>query len=117
VGAFSGGERGGRRRNGLKQAETSKRNVQLDGATGLAQSCIGQAQLAQICAFPTAVTDLSRKAEGLGVPGVRVDGMDVLAVRETVAEHIRIAREDRQPTLVEAFTYRYRGHSAADPEV
>jgi pyruvate dehydrogenase E1 component subunit alpha len=34
-----------------------------------------------------------------------------------VAEHIRIAREDRTPTLVEAFTYRYRGHSAADPEV
>jgi pyruvate dehydrogenase E1 component alpha subunit len=65
----------------------------------------------------SAVTDLSRKAEGLGVPGVRVDGMDVLAVRETVAEHIRLAREDHQPTLVEAFTYRYRGHSAADPEV
>jgi pyruvate dehydrogenase E1 component alpha subunit len=65
----------------------------------------------------SAVTDLSRKAEGLGVPGVRVDGMDVLAMRETVAEHIRIAREERQPTLVEAFTYRFRGHSAADPEV
>jgi TPP-dependent pyruvate/acetoin dehydrogenase alpha subunit len=63
------------------------------------------------------VPDLSHKAEGLGVPGVRVDGMDVLAVRETVAEHIRIAREDRKPTLIEAFTYRYRGHSAADPEV
>jgi pyruvate dehydrogenase E1 component alpha subunit len=41
----------------------------------------------------------------------------VLAVRETVAKHIRIAREDRKPTLIEAFTYRYRGHSAADPEV
>ena len=65
----------------------------------------------------SAVTDLSKKAEGYGVPGVRVDGMDVLAVRETVAEHIRMAREDRKPTLVEAFTYRYRGHSAADPEV
>ena len=65
----------------------------------------------------SAVTDLSRKAEGLGVPGVRVDGMDVLAMRDTVAEHIRLAREDRQPTLVEAFTYRFRGHSAADPEV
>ena len=65
----------------------------------------------------SAVTDLSRKAEGYGVPGVRVDGMDVLAVRETVTEHIRIAREERKPTLVEAFTYRYRGHSAADPEV
>jgi pyruvate dehydrogenase E1 component alpha subunit len=65
----------------------------------------------------SAVTDLSRKAEGLGVPGVRVDGMDVLAVRETVAEHLELARTERQPTLVEAFTYRYRGHSAADPEV
>jgi pyruvate dehydrogenase E1 component alpha subunit len=65
----------------------------------------------------SAVTDFSKKAEGLGVPGVRVDGMDVLAMRETVAEHIRIAREDRRPTMIEAFTYRFRGHSAADPEV
>jgi pyruvate dehydrogenase E1 component alpha subunit len=65
----------------------------------------------------SAVTDLSHKAEGYGVPGVRVDGMDVLAMRETVAEHIRLAREERKPTLVEAFTYRFRGHSAADPEV
>src|SRR4051795_9790491 len=65
----------------------------------------------------SAVTDLSHKAEGYGIPGVRVDGMDVLAVRETVSEHIRLAREDRKPTLIEAFTYRYRGHSAADPEV
>jgi pyruvate dehydrogenase E1 component alpha subunit len=65
----------------------------------------------------SAVTDFSKKAEGLGVPGVRADGMDVLAMRETVAEHIRIAREDRRSTLVEAFTYRYHGHSAADPEV
>jgi pyruvate dehydrogenase E1 component subunit alpha len=65
----------------------------------------------------SAVTDFSKKAEGLGVPGVRADGMDVLAMRDTVAEHIRLAREERRPTLVEAFTYRYRGHSAADPEV
>ena len=65
----------------------------------------------------SAVTDFSKKAEGLGVPGVRADGMDVLAMRETVAEHIRLAREERTPTLVEAFTYRYRGHSAADPEI
>ena len=65
----------------------------------------------------SAVTDLSQKAECLGVPGERVDGMDVLAVRECVAEHLRRAREDRRPTLVEALTYRFRGHSAADPEV
>ena len=43
--------------------------------------------------------------------------MDVLAVREAVAEGIRLAREEQRPTLIEAFTYRYRGHSAADPEV
>ena len=65
----------------------------------------------------SAVTDLSQKAECLGVPGERVDGMDVLAVRECIAEHLRLAREERQPTLVEALTYRFRGHSAADPEV
>jgi pyruvate dehydrogenase E1 component alpha subunit len=65
----------------------------------------------------SAVTDLSSKAECLGVPGERVDGMDVLAVRECVAEHVRQAREERRPTLVEALTYRFRGHSAADPEV
>jgi pyruvate dehydrogenase E1 component subunit alpha len=65
----------------------------------------------------SAVTDLSKKAECLGVPGERVDGMDVLAVRECVAEHVRQAREERRPTLIEALTYRFRGHSAADPEV
>jgi pyruvate dehydrogenase E1 component alpha subunit len=65
----------------------------------------------------SAQTDLSKKAEGYGIPGTRVDGMDVLAVREWVAEGIRQAREESRPTLLEAFTYRYRGHSAADPEV
>jgi len=65
----------------------------------------------------SAQTDLSKKAEGYGVPGQRIDGMDVLAVREAVAEGIRLAREERRPTMLEAFTYRYRGHSAADPEV
>jgi pyruvate dehydrogenase E1 component alpha subunit len=65
----------------------------------------------------SAQTDLSKKAEGYGIPGTRVDGMDVMAVREGVAEGLRTAREDARPTLLEAFTYRYRGHSAADPEV
>jgi pyruvate dehydrogenase E1 component alpha subunit len=64
----------------------------------------------------SAVTDLSKKAEGFGVPGTRTDGMDVLAVHETVGEAVRKAREDRQPQLVEAVTYRFRGHSMADPE-
>ena len=64
----------------------------------------------------SAVTDLSRKAEGFGVPGVSCDGMDVLDVHKTVGEAMRKAREDRQPQLVEAVTYRFRGHSMADPE-
>jgi pyruvate dehydrogenase E1 component alpha subunit len=65
----------------------------------------------------SAQTDLSKKAEGYGIPGQRIDGMDVLAVRDAVGEGIRLAREERRPTLIEAFTYRFRGHSAADPEV
>lgn len=65
----------------------------------------------------SAQTDLSKKAEGYGIPGERIDGMDVVAVREGVAEGIRLAREEQRPTLLESFTYRYRGHSAADPEV
>jgi TPP-dependent pyruvate/acetoin dehydrogenase alpha subunit len=65
----------------------------------------------------SAVTDLSKKAECLGVPGERVDGMDLLAVRQCATEHVRQAREDRRPTMIEALTYRFRGHSAADPEV
>jgi pyruvate dehydrogenase E1 component alpha subunit len=65
----------------------------------------------------SAQTDLSKKAEGYGISGTRIDGMDVMAVREAVAVGLRAAREDSRPTLLEAFTYRYRGHSAADPEV
>jgi pyruvate dehydrogenase E1 component alpha subunit len=65
----------------------------------------------------SAVTDLSRKAEGYGIEGERIDGMDVLAVRDRVAAHLDIARTEGRPTLVEAFTYRYHGHSAADPEI
>jgi pyruvate dehydrogenase E1 component alpha subunit len=64
----------------------------------------------------SAVTDLQRKGESLGVPGMRCDGMDVLETHEVVAEAVRRVREDRQPLLVEAVTYRFRGHSMADPE-
>jgi pyruvate dehydrogenase E1 component subunit alpha len=65
----------------------------------------------------SAQTDLSKKAEGYGVPGTRIDGMDVIEVREAVSEGLRSAREEERPTLIEVVTYRYRGHSAADPEV
>jgi len=64
----------------------------------------------------SAVTDLSKKAEGYGVPGSQCDGMDVLDVHAATTEVLRKAREDRQPQLLEAVTYRFRGHSMADPE-
>jgi pyruvate dehydrogenase E1 component alpha subunit len=64
----------------------------------------------------SAQTELSKKAAGFGVPGSKCDGMDVLDVHETVAGALRCAREERRPQLVEAVTYRYRGHSMADPE-
>jgi len=64
----------------------------------------------------SAVTDLSRKADGFGVPGARCDGMDVLDVHAHTCEALQKAREDRHPQLLEAVTYRFRGHSMADPE-
>jgi pyruvate dehydrogenase E1 component alpha subunit len=64
----------------------------------------------------SAVTELSRKSEGFGVPGTRCDGMDVLEVHAVVSEALEKARGGREPQLVEAVTYRYRGHSMADPE-
>jgi pyruvate dehydrogenase E1 component alpha subunit len=64
----------------------------------------------------SAVVDLSVKAQGFGVPGSRCDGMDVLDVHAAVSEALRCAREERKPQLVEAVTYRFRGHSMADPE-
>ena len=64
----------------------------------------------------SAVTDLSKKAEGFGVPGMRCDGMDVLDVHAVTSEALERTRKDRQPLLLEAVTYRYRGHSMADPE-
>jgi pyruvate dehydrogenase E1 component alpha subunit len=64
----------------------------------------------------SAVTDLSLKSEGFGVPGTRCDGMDALDVHSVVTDALRCAREERRPQLVEAVTYRYRGHSMADPE-
>ena len=64
----------------------------------------------------SAITDLSKRGDGYGVPGARCNGMDVLDVHDTIEEALRAAREDRVPQLVEAVTYRFRGHSMADPE-
>jgi pyruvate dehydrogenase E1 component alpha subunit len=64
----------------------------------------------------SAVTDLQRKGESLGVPGMRCDGMDILDTHRVISEALARVREDRRPLLVEAVTYRFRGHSMADPE-
>jgi pyruvate dehydrogenase E1 component alpha subunit len=44
-----------------------------------------------------------------------VDGMDVLAMRQATQRAVKRAREESQPTLLEARTYRYMGHSMSDP--
>ncbi len=64
----------------------------------------------------SAVTDLQRKGESLGVPGLRCDGMDVRDTYRVVCEAVGRVREERRPVLIEAVTYRFRGHSMADPE-
>ncbi len=63
----------------------------------------------------SARTELHRRGEAYGIPGLHVNGMDVLEVREagrTAAEH---ARSGEGPYILEMETYRYRGHSMSDP--
>jgi pyruvate dehydrogenase E1 component alpha subunit len=62
-----------------------------------------------------AVYDVYRRACSYDMAEETVDGMDVLAVHETVSRAVERAREDQLPTLIEARTYRYMGHSMADP--
>jgi pyruvate dehydrogenase E1 component alpha subunit/2-oxoisovalerate dehydrogenase E1 component alpha subunit len=62
----------------------------------------------------TAVKDISLKAPGYGMPGVRVDGNDVLGVYLAVREAATRAREGNGPTFIEAVTYRMGGHSSSD---
>nr|QCI08380.1 Pyruvate dehydrogenase E1 component alpha subunit [Ptilothamnion sphaericum] len=60
--------------------------------------------------------EIHKKAEAFGLPGIEVDGMDVLAVRHVAQQAIQRARSGEGPTLIEALTYRFRGHSLADPD-
>jgi pyruvate dehydrogenase E1 component alpha subunit len=62
----------------------------------------------------SAEPDLYKRAASYRMPGERADGMDVLAVREATARLMRLARDERQPGLLETITYRFRGHSVAD---
>ena len=64
----------------------------------------------------TSVKDISVRAQGYNAPGVTVDGMDVVAVYEATAEAVRRAREGGGPSLIEAKTYRFFGHSRGDPQ-
>jgi TPP-dependent pyruvate/acetoin dehydrogenase alpha subunit len=59
--------------------------------------------------------DIAARAAGYGMPGLEVDGNDVLAVREAAREAVERARSGRGPTLLEAKTYRHKGHSRVDP--
>jgi len=59
--------------------------------------------------------EIHRKAQGYGIPGHVVDGMDVRAVRAACDEAVRYARQGSGPVLLEARCYRYQGHSMTDP--
>jgi pyruvate dehydrogenase E1 component alpha subunit len=59
--------------------------------------------------------ELYRFAQPYKMPGVRIDGMDVLEVYTATAEAVARAREGDGPSLIEAVTYRFRGHSMSDP--
>jgi len=63
----------------------------------------------------SALPDIAARAAAYDMPGVVVDGMDVLAVYEAVSEAVARARRGEGPTLVECKTYRWYGHSKSDP--
>lgn len=64
----------------------------------------------------TSQPEIYKKASVFNMVGVEVDGMDVLAVRSVAQEAVARARAGEGPTLIEALTYRFRGHSLADPD-
>lgn len=64
----------------------------------------------------SAVSEIRQKAEGYGIPNDRVDGMDVLVVRDTASKVMEKIRGGDGPYFLEVITYRYRGHSMGDPE-
>lgn len=63
------------------------------------------------------ISDISRRAEAYGFPGICVDGNNVIAVFEAVSEAKQRALEGCGPALIEAKTYRFRGHYEGDPQV
>ncbi len=63
----------------------------------------------------SAEDQLYRRGESFRIPGLQVDGMDVLAVRGAAEEAVKWVRAGKGPILLELKTYRYRGHSMSDP--
>ncbi len=63
----------------------------------------------------SASPDFFRRGEPYGIPGEKVDGMDVLAVMEAGQRAIAHARAGKGPVILQMETYRYRGHSMSDP--
>jgi pyruvate dehydrogenase E1 component alpha subunit len=61
------------------------------------------------------VADIADRASAYDMPGVVVDGNDVMAVYEAASEAIRRARQGQGPSLIECKTYRHRGHFEGDP--
>lgn len=64
----------------------------------------------------SADTELFTRAETFDITSRRVDGMDVLAVHQAVSDAAHHARTARDPVMIEAIAYRYRGHSMSDPD-
>jgi TPP-dependent pyruvate/acetoin dehydrogenase alpha subunit len=67
--------------------------------------------------YSTKIDDLSIRAQSYGIPGVRVDGFDVLAVYREAVKAVERARSGKGPTLLVTESYRFEGHYAGEPEV
>jgi pyruvate dehydrogenase E1 component alpha subunit len=61
------------------------------------------------------VEKYSDRAKAYGIPGINIDGNDVILVHKTAAEAIKRARAGEGPTMIECLTYRWYGHSEIDP--
>lgn len=61
------------------------------------------------------IDNISSRASSYGIPGITIDGMNVIEVFKTTKKAVERAREGKGPTLIECITYRFVGHSRSDP--